>query len=608
LRLPTPLLEAPIIAPESVIDHQYNSDSGTHAIITNILAQDFHLRDASSYRLDPASHCALTAAQVRTTVWPGLKTTAEQQAEILASKALKRAADTSRWAGIPTLPRVFVEVLLDKKIRRGPLPSLAAREERINTIKASLSATGAMRMALLIFPNRDRNPAKNDGQLPDLGETCALLRLWTICRAMELAQRAFFRERFEFLANAMQTDIFTAEQAHDVFAAILIPRKAENMGVTSACETQRRWFQPRTKAFQQLANEFDHFIIQDQRSATRLLLCLAQANKSLAWLLEGMMPHRDLPIKLFAVHDARRYTCYHTDPEDDIVDYTHALKEIAEQLGITNLITLISIEELQDQCPAASLKTFLTNRAVIYEEKMEVYQQCYEHEREALLAITGRDRFLKAIGSLSQEKRVVLLIEAILHGRYHPRFIAYSEQYAIVPQEFQLKFIASIYNKQSDPILEVLRKEVLWSAVWGALQYIASYESNTKTKNNLELDDINLLIPSAVRLSIHTKPETAGHFTIKVGPNVHRTPWHGTAAMKLGSRCPTLEIKLSLELKDNGYVPLFISPEIHPDPHVSHLGRMAKCNQPLLWLHSSLDCPGENNQNLADKLASLKWI
>jgi len=550
-------------------------------------------------------------------IWPGLKETAERQAHALASRALIRAADPARWSGVPVLPRVFVEVLLDKKVRRGPLPSPAARQERLHSIEASLVATGAMRMALLIFPNRDRNPAKNDGQLPDLGETCALLRLWTICRAMELAQVAFLKERSAFLARATQSDTSTAEQARQALETILLPRAGQNCsdaykastdGITARLKLSQSHG---TMRLRQLAQELDDFIVQDQESAVRLLLHLAQADKSLNWLVEGLKFSRDLPIKLFAVHDARRYTCYHTDPEVDIANYAHALGEIAEQLGITNLITLISVEELQEQCATMPLQTFLSKRAVIYKEKMEFYGRCYEYRKEALLAITGRERFLEAVGELDHDGKVTHLFEAILHGCYYPQLVAYSQEHATMPQEFQLKFLANIYNKHNDPTLEALQKEILWSTLWGTVQYIASYESNTKTKNHLGLDDIDLLIPDVVRLSIHTKPESAGHFTIHVGPTVHRTPWHGTAAIQPNGKSNSLRIKLSLELKYQGYLPLFISKGKRISCCASHLDKMAECNQPLMWLDPNIDLPKDSEgdiQDLVSKLACLKWM
>jgi len=599
-------------------DHQYNSDTGTHALVTNILSQRFRLRDAAACRLCPSTHYTLTAADVQRTLWPGLKEAAERVAEGLASRALRRAIDVTRWSGPPILSRVFVEVLLDKKIRRGPLPSLKMRQERIHTIQASLSATDALRMALLIFPVRDRHPAKNDGQLPDLGETCTLLRLWAICRAMELAQTAFLKERSTLLARAMHLTISTAEHAQQVLEAILLPYTGQDIDISGevvmrlaeAKVTGRPQRHTISARLQLLAQELDHFAVRDQEGAARLLLCLAQVDKSLAWLIEGLKSCKDLPVQLFAVCDARRYTCFDTDPEDDITDYADALKEIARHLGLTDLITLVSVEQLQEHCADARLATFLTNRAAIYEEKMGLYSP-YERAREALLAITGRDAFLRAVDALDREGKVVHLVEPILHGRYHPRLVAYTQEYTDMPREVQAAFLSGIYDKQGDHTLEVLRQEVLWSAVRGAIQYIASYECNTKTMNRLGLDDLGLLIPGVVRLSIHTKPESEGQFPIYVGPSVHRTPWHGTASVRPRGQSFVLETKLSLELKRESYVPLFICLSACSEQHASHLTKMAQRNQPLLWLYPGTDLirgDKDDDQDLASKLACLGWI
>ena len=71
------------------------------------------------------------------------------------------------------------------------------------------------------------------------------------------------------------------------------------------------------------------------------------------------------------------------------------------------------------------------------------------------------------------------------------------------------------------------------------------------SNNALGLDDCSAVVPGSVRMSIHNKsPDNGAQFPIKVGANVHRTPWHGSAELRYSKRekAIVLDTKLAAEM------------------------------------------------------------
>ena len=147
-----------------------------------------------------------------------------------------------------------------------------------------------------------------------------------------------------------------------------------------------------------------------------------------------------------------------------------------------------------------------------------------------------------------------------MHAKNHESLIRWSAQFGAEAPEHTLRFLAMIYECRRDPALEDIRRRVLWDALVGSVEYVAAYESNSARHNYLQLDDVQLIAPGSVRLSIHKKPEDSEQFTVQIGASVHRTPWHGSAFIREGSRRKgyVLESRLALELKYEGAVPVFL--------------------------------------------------
>jgi hypothetical protein len=112
----------------------------------------------------------------------------KQEAEMVTEKIATTAANrTERWepAISRTLVHRIIEILFSKCIRRGPIPlENKVLQRRETLIRNSLISNDGLRFSILMLPNRDRNKAKNDGYLPDLGEIISLLQLWSIVKAM----------------------------------------------------------------------------------------------------------------------------------------------------------------------------------------------------------------------------------------------------------------------------------------------------------------------------------------------------------------------------------------------------------------------------------------
>merc|ERR1711881_831755 len=100
---------------------------------------------------------------------------------------------------------------------------------------------------------------------------------------------------------------------------------------------------------------------------------------------------------------------------------------------------------------------------------------------------------------------------------------------------------------------EVPGGEALLPVFYAMLHWLtpSAYRSRSAANNALGLDDVSAVAPNAIRMSIHNKsPDNGVQFPIKVGVNVHRTPWHGTAEVRFSKREKALVIdtKLAAEM------------------------------------------------------------
>lgn len=155
--------------------HEYNTDqgSGTHEFCRRLLSEQGEQVVAE----DPMERAWRVDAGALLRLMTGRREQALRTAESLAQQAQKQGAS----------PAEAIFSILDKcDIRRGTAKSAQGREQCLGVIETALAKPGALTLAVLCFPYRDWHPLKNVGQAPDAGEVEALIRLWTIGRAINL--------------------------------------------------------------------------------------------------------------------------------------------------------------------------------------------------------------------------------------------------------------------------------------------------------------------------------------------------------------------------------------------------------------------------------------
>lgn len=420
------------------------------------------------------------------------------------------------------------------------MPTLGEREARAQRIQQLLeNSPEGLRLAILALPVRDRNPAKNDGPMPDLGEADTILRIWTVAQSIELARTSFFQLRISQLEKA---------------AGIVIKDQAQAQALL------------RTP--------------QSAPADDRILRRLQRPGYSVEWLERGFLAKKQSPVRVLAIRDSRRYPSYFTDLEPDIRIYDQGLEYLEKALGTQDLLDIRTHEQLEAEREPKEVVMFHSQRDELYREKLAAACAPFEAAKETLLELGDQEAFFHRVHILDPSGKIPNLFEAILHGRRHPELAECSNA-------FRLGFLAKIYSRQGTAELETLRQRVIWSSLVGAAQYVAAYEANTGAKNRASLDDVEFLCPGSLRLSIHKKPESAGQFLVLIGPSVHRTPWHGTAALhgSLNSKAVSLEIRMSIELKNENYVPVFVSPSSESHAVIE---QMAHSKQPIAWISNHL--------------------
>jgi hypothetical protein len=110
------------------------------------------------------------------------------------------------------------------------------------------------------------------------------------------------------------------------------------------------------------------------------------------------------------------------------------------------------------------------------------------------------------------------------------------------------------FTPAEEEAAEVARRLLLWETLESTCKYLSAYRSRSSANNCLGLDDVAAVAPDALRMSIHNKSKDSGaQFPIKVGANVHRTPWHGSAEVRLSRRekAMVIDTKLAGEMWDS---------------------------------------------------------
>jgi hypothetical protein len=611
--------------------HERLSERGTHPIIQDILATGFLPKRPTGYA---TPRVEVSSSDIRTVLFPALKAAGLSLAYRIAHRAKKRAEDPNRGWGTVTLGAICTEVLLDSEVRRGAVPSQEGRGIRERLFSAALCREVPLQLAVLLFPVRDRNPAKNDGISPDLGEVEALVQLWTVTKALECARDQYVGERLEVIQRALAISHQSHSGLFGSLAQIIEQRSAPtSSGISAtidlAINLSRQKNERLTRRIADFGEELKVYAIYDQEKTAQLLVELARQNRTIDWLFQARDVRPEQPISILAIRDARRYPCFSSESESDIEHYKDELNRMHDVLQIGGGVILTSHEELEAQINPIELGKFRVHRETIYRGKKEKYLEIFQSKKQDLFKACSRTEFLNLLGAYESSGKIPAIFEAILHSKHHDSLLAWSSQFGVEASQHALHFLMTIYQPRCESQLELLRQELLWQTLAGAVEYVAAYESNSKGGNHLQLDDVELVAPGSIRLSIHQKPEYAGHFAVQVGASVHRTPWHGTAYVREDSQGKgyVLESRLALELKYEQAIPVFqdemlgersAPPQpgiIRQDDSIDSDNKQVRrirreYGQPFFWLERNLarkllEEDGLDGRGLIDKLSAL---
>ena len=605
--------------------HERNTDQGTQLLIARILEVGVGIDKISAY--SNRDKLALPVAEVANHLLKKMKDSAEQRSQHLAAKILKRSMKSLEQRSFD-IPALLSEVLFDREVRRGPPPTDAGRFVRINMIRKSISSKNELQLSILALPRKDTNPAKNDGPLPDLGEIDTLLRLWSIGRSMAIAKATVEKPAIEVIAIVAGRPFVSVSSARLWLNDVITPRNSShqnNLELIDPLASAENAYELATASISQttdrfgrelkaLRSELTDYNIFDARLTASLMIALARATLTFSWLFNVLEYAFMDGIKTYIVQDAKRYFTCRTDPEENILSYEGAIAEFVEILQLQDHLVVTSHEKLERSIDSSRLSAFKDAQQGVFEKKLTNLMAPLEAQREELLSIFGRNDFLASLQLIDPTGKVTTLLEPILHTRHHVELHTFSEDISqgespSRKSAFLIHFISGIYERQTTEQLENLRRRVLWDSVRGAAEYVASYESKTLKANELGLDDMQLLLPDSVRLSIHKKPESNNQFSIQAGPSIHRTPWHGTAGLRWSSERRYLahDTRLCLEYKSEQWIPVVLERNVSLDIEPPYVGltSMAKRGQPFFWLHADVISSLNREEITTDKVLSL---
>jgi hypothetical protein len=223
-----------------------------------------------------------------------------------------------------------------------------------------------------------------------------------------------------------------------------------------------------------------------------------------------------------------------------------------------------------------------------FDKQVAAYTEKFEPILSKLKKCSNRGEFFDCVASVDDEKAILSLFEPILFSISH-RCLMKESGKSVFTNEFEhARFLSNVYERQTHEVIEDLRQSVIVETMHGAIEYSAAYSANTGSKNFDGFDDVSRLLPNALRMSIHRKPENVGHFSVSVSPSVSRTPWHGTAALHTHKDPDSiyLSIELSADLESWGYHPVRISQPAAGE--LSVFSRLYHSEQPLFYISPEL--------------------
>ncbi|MGY3133743.1 hypothetical protein ACVWZM_004425 [Bradyrhizobium sp. USDA 4501] len=462
----------------------------------------------------------------------------------LSSKAVNRVLRNDRLGEIGPAA-LICEVMTEKSIRKGFI-SEAGRYERSCQISHAIKQSGEVEFAILLLPFRTSTPLKNRGTLPDMGEFYTLISLYSLSRACHVAQKKMatliedVAKRVGDGARKCAQPTATDEKCgiKHLFEAAIQECEKRIKNPTECAATR--------KLLRKGAANPPRLQVNDKPTFVRLLVELAASSIPIrSWFAFKDAPI--VPVRILACRDAGRYPCFDTVSLEQIANYRAVLSDAVEAFSIDQrFFRLIDYAEIKKSVQG----TPGHKQAMHYFAKRKAgFLSDVERILPTIWSTRGRDEMRKELSEIDPEGVLTPLFEPILFSLEHSCVSDIARQTGLSEQRLYVQAMQTIYLPQDDEKVERLRRQLIDASLRGAALYCAAYEANTGSKNPVGFDDVAAVFPNALRMSIHQKPESVGHFTVHVSPTRNRTPWHGTASLTSG-RTPD-EICIGIDLAEH---------------------------------------------------------
>jgi hypothetical protein len=526
----------------STIYSEYNTDSfsGTYDRLQQLA------RQRSTYPKSEAAPLSVSQQELTCLIRNLFEKFQSHTVAGLAERAMSRLQQPGRWKEM-SCSSLICEIVTNKLVRKGPL-SDKGRHERCGQIQHAAERGGA-RFAILLLPFRAPSPLKHRGILPDMGEIYTLVLLQSIARACEHAQESMIAKAK--LVAAQLTDAQLRSYGSRSDGPLAQTKNDHNRIMARAfaiidaqsladAETAKRKQCVRASLF----NLKSHHI-RDANSFGELLAALSEWSLSLEAFAAFL--NADLvPVTILAIQDADRYPCYANLDRTDVAKYRLFLLRMIELLSIEpRHLQLIDYADVAGRLDEATQRT----RDAFYASRLKTLLTPLAMGLQGLLSCRGKEEFMRLLQAADTDGVVALLFEPILLSIRHPAIVEHTMECGRDFDDVFFEYMASIYESRDATKSERLRRRVIWGTLEAASQYCAAYEANTGSKNLDGFDDVTIRFPATLRMSIHSKDEGIGHFSVLVSPTKTRTPWHGTATVNCnGSRAP---IDLSIDLAED---------------------------------------------------------
>ncbi|WGS19316.1 MULTISPECIES: L-tyrosine/L-tryptophan isonitrile synthase family protein [unclassified Bradyrhizobium] len=517
---------------------EYNTDAlgGTFERLTRIEAlggsED---SNAESVKID--------AKVFERTMIRSLQRAGDQLVTNLSSKAVNRVLRNERLGEIGPAALIS-EVVTEKSIRKGFI-SEAGRYERCCQISHAIKQNGEVEFAILLLPFRTSTPLKNRGTLPDMGEFYTLILLYSLSRACHVAQMKMAK-LIEDVAKRVGDGARECAQstAADETCGIKHLLKAAIQECEKLIKNPKECAATR-KLLRKAAANPPGLQVNHEPTFVRLLVELAVSSIPIrSWFSFKDAPV--IPVRILACRDAGRYPCFDTVSLEQIAAYRAVLSDALEAFSVDQrFFRLVDYAEIKKSVQDTSGHKEAMR---YYAKRKAAFLSDVERILPAIWSARGRDEMHKELSEIDPEGVLRPLFEPILFSLEHSCISDAARQTGLDEKRLYVEAMQTIYLPQDDEKLERLRRQLIEESLRGAILYCSAYEANTGSKNPVGFDDVAAVFPNALRMSIHQKPESSGHFTIHVSPTRKRTPWHGTATLTTG-RTPD-EICIAIDLAE----------------------------------------------------------